>query len=404
MSEISKVKHFKRGRTHLGFYNPFLDTVIIFFFIFSLIFGPKVGPLDFSILMPFMLLLCYLKASVKVDRNELLFFLLFFIVIFYQSSVTLYYGVVDLQPVIRLIRAFIQALLLYLFIKSSPLVNNRNGLDFFYYCALLHSVIIIIGALSPDMNAILSLISGNDKAPDFRSSGLLAGFDISGMIGFISLAYFLYFKAKDDIRFFDIFSILIVFLGCIFTSRVSIFFGGFILCLIIIRFVNNNKISFFLRFFLFNFVIAYAAFFVITIAIIIEFSLSLNLFVLPSEIEYKLKFIFASDSYDTLLDMFFFPDSISATFFGLGAEVSGTDVGYVINTYRFGLVGISLSLLCYFYSVFSVDDVITRRFLLFFLFVILLLNLKNDYLFVRGIFPTFILFYFYSISSNKEVQ
>lgn len=379
-----------------------VDVVVSFVFIFTLIFAPKIGPIDLSIGIPLLLLLTCLRFDLRVGRSESIFFIFFFIILFYQIFISLYYGIPDLQPIARLIRGLMQAVLLYLFMASSPLMRIKNGLDFFYFCALAHSIIIILGAVIPDINTILSVISGNEKSPSLRSSGLLAGFDISGMISFVALIYFLVFKSSGSIKFVDVFFLSVVFLGCVFTSRVSIFFGGFIVCCVLLNFVRSKELSLIYKLLSGLFLVTYTLLFLFCTIVIIEFSFELGIIEIPIEVYSELTYVFAANSFETLLSMFFLPDSILNTIFGLGQEVAKTDVGYIINVYRFGFFGIFLAIITYCYVVFSAEKGKMRRFLLYFLAVTLLLNFKNDYIFVRGVLPVYLFFYFYSILSKEK--
>lgn len=377
------------------------NAIVCFVFIFTLIFAPKIGPIDFSLVIPFLLLLTCLRLDLKIGSVELKFFLLFSAVLIYQFSISFYNGVPDIQPIARLVRGLLQALFLYLFMASSPLVRIKNGIDIFYYCAIAHSIIVVLGAVIPELNLILSLISGNEKSPSFRSSGLLAGFDISGMISAIALLYFQLFKSNGSVSFKDVLFLTFIFLSCVFTSRVSIFLGGLILCFILVNFLKSKRLPLSFKLISGLFFTVYIFSFIICSIIIIEFSFEVGIIEIPTSFYSQLAYVFAANSYETLLNMFFLPDTFLNTLFGLGQEVGKTDVGYVINVYRFGVVGMFLAGITYIYAVFSIRRGNMRRFLYLFLAIMLLLNFKNDYFFVRGILPVFLFFYFYSIVSRN---
>lgn len=50
-----------------------------------------------------------------------------------------------------------------------------------------HSILIPIGFFSSSVNNFYSIVSGNENIKDYRSSGMLAGFDIAGFLSIIGL-------------------------------------------------------------------------------------------------------------------------------------------------------------------------------------------------------------------------
>ena len=141
---------------------------------------------------------------------------------------------------------------------------------------------------------------------------------------------------------------------------------------------------------------------------IFEASLSLGIIELDQSEIYDISTTHSLTSHMVFMDMLFLPDSSFEIIFGTGAETFYSDIGYIKDIYRYGIIGLTISILTYVLllnlAVNKLGLLISNRnlkhFIIIIFFLIFILTLKNNYIFTRGIFPFFMLIVVAAFKNN----
>lgn len=390
------VNTYQAGRLSL---NVILTRFITFLFFFSVIFFPKVSGVDLAILLP--VAICFLiitiNSTLKIHKYLFFFLLLMLFVIIYQLIIINLVNGDDFQPLARLIRAFLQSLVICFFISSCVHANGNtfNYAEYIYVCLIIHAILILIGGVSSDFNAILSEISGNNKVKDFKASGLLAGFDIAGLVNVIGILYFIFFKVEQRITFPSFLALTVLMVSSLFTSRVSLLLCGLFFCYALYLIIRSRNSDLSLK--LLSLVLLVFSFsaFVYVFLVLVSFTFNMDLVSMSADLRYDLTLVFAEDSFRVLQNMYFLPSDSIYLLFGQAEEVAGSDVGYIKNIFRVGLFGLILITISHVYFYILLKEKKQKNFVLLIVLILFALNFKNDYMYVRSIFPMLVCFSFY---------
>lgn len=355
---------------------------ISFLFLFFVIFGPKLGYVDLSVVIPFALLMLQLSLRpISIGRVFLMKLVavnsLFFINLLYLFLISSYTENYDLVSFGRLIRCTLQVNFIMLFLVSAQNLFNRNFFSWFFY---LHALIILASALNYEFSSLISLWSGNEKIRLFRSSGLFAGFDIAGIV--LIVFYWILYRERLVTKV----TTLTFIVTLIFTSRFNIMFGFIMLTwfyrkLIIQVFFLRKGLALFI---LMQLIIAFC---VTVILYLMNYTFSLDLPLYQAGIvNHNLSFIFARSQEGLFWShMFFIPGDEVTMVLGSGSQPNGSDVGYTRELFRGGIVGLFIVLVTHLLLYFLLSP--DRRIFWFCIFLILFFSLKNNYFYVRGVTP-----------------
>jgi len=380
--------------------SPLFSNVMCFIFVLFFLFGTKIAYLDLSIIVPPFFFLLVSRDLFKANKHVLLVAFLIVILMLYQTTLQLAFQTFDLDSLLRLFRAAIVCILGAVIVGSLPFSSSQLLMSIFY-SLLFQAVLIDVAACIEPLNNLLSFLSGNDRVMPFRASGLLAGFDIAGLfcvIGSLMLTLRIY-RPKYDLMlliFFTIFG-----LGSFFTSRVSMVL--FVLVFISANFLMllNYKVNFFYKLFIFTVLSLLIIWITLKYMVpIITTTFSLGVVDVDDDLLLEIVSRFSTQPNDHFLwsDMFFLPDSVFGFVFGVGTDAPTSDVGYIKDIFRYGLVGVVYSFAIYFY-IYGLAcgklKLYRINYYLSFLTVIFtlafLLTLKNNYFYTRGIFPFIVL-------------
>lgn len=353
-------------------------------------------------IVPLALLLIPLGFSLKLSKPLVIAGCLIGVLLAYQAGIQILNFVVEPEPVLRLIRALL-SVLIGIFILGLPGINQRKLVSAVFTALILHALLIDVAALVERLNLALSIVSGNDRWKPLRSSGLLAGFDIAG---FMVLAGTLLLTLRVFQFRFSVarwMCYIIFCLAAFFTSRVSLALFCVIIGVRAIFTIGALNIGWILKtsIFLLLAAIGGVVFYIYALPILdVTFSIGLlNI----SEADYdSIVARHAVQDEDQFLwsDMFFLPNSFSEIIWGIGQDALMSDVGYVKDIFRYGLVGLFLSTIIYFYlasKILAYSAPKTSSGLRAFIFTIylltFLLSFKNGYFFTRSAFPLIILIF-----------
>ncbi len=384
-----------------------------FMLVFSSIFGVKVGYLDFSILLPFLILVfCVaIRHALRFNKGFLVVAALIGILLAYQIAIQLQHSEFDINSLLRLARSIIICILFSALI-ASDIFSSRQVIHAVFYSLLVHAILVDAAAIFDPLNYFLSAISENDRVRPMRASGLLAGFDITGLLCLVGLLMVLLGVVKLKTIWTTVLICAIFILGCFFTSRVSM---AFALVFVFVFGASNllkSRLSATSKF-LFALVAAALSFYLVReyVAPIVEVTFSLGALEIDSEQRDQISSRHATQAADSFLwsRMFYLPADYLNTIFGTGVEELYTDVGYVKDIFRYGILGMLFSMFIYLY-LFMVGRQGLRRtsndslyMLLKVVFLlILILTLKNNYFFTRAVFPLTLLIVCASLMSKNE--
>lgn len=391
--------------------------VLCFIFVFFFIFGIKISFLDLSIVVPYSIAFLYIsfKRSINFEGKLLTAAVLIAVLLFYQTVVQLICQEFEINSFFRLARALLVCVLLSA-IVGSQFFSGRQILTAVFYSLLFHAALINIAAIFDPLNNFLGAISGNDRIKPLRSSGLLAGFDISGLLCLLGMLMLLLKTYTANSNLFLILYYLVFILGCFFTSRVSMALALVFLCFFFFLNLINSKKNIFIKGSLtITFIVIGYLLVSKYLMPILEVTFSLGIFNVESELRDDIVSRHAVQSSDSFLwvDMFFLPVSFFATIFGTGSETLNSDVGYIKDIFRYGIVGLLFSCIIYAY-IFIIANVSikssavqNKSFLLLIriIFVIsFVLTFKNNYIFTRAIFPLTLLMVCIPIVCRTEIK
>ena len=387
-----------------------ISKAIVFFFLFFSIFGFKIGVLDLSLAIPAALLPFMVTRNAKIPLPFMLIFYALIMLMAYQVTVQIATQNIDIESSGRIMRAAISSIIIGVFLSGMHKDNAIEILKMLTLAIALHGIFIIISALHQPTNELLSILGGNDRVRPLRSSGVLAGYDMAGLISIFGI---LLLTApinilKNEIYRFSTMAILI--LAALFTSRVSMAICLIIFSFFLAKFISKSKSHLAIKIVLIalSLLVVFQSF--KWLAVIIEITFSLGIIDVSRETVDLVTSRFAAHTGDDLLwgNMFFLPNDPINIIFGVGIEPGNSDVGYIREIFRYGVVGLILAIAIHliFIGLCYKNNIGISR-LNFFAYapivLMLLLTLKNNYILVRTAFPVFIIVtYCYGVIYGKR--
>lgn len=335
-----------------------------------MLFGPKVaGIIDVKILLVPLVYFVKFKVVKPLVIPLLLLVMLGFIVGLIEGSVMF-------QSNIRLVRVILAVLI------AEPLVRifrvtDKDILRVLY----LHVAAIFLMMNSASWYAFFKEWVGFTKGYKiYRYFGLVNGYDLAGLLAIIvmQLSYYLHFRLGR----------VLALVGSFFTSRVTIILGILI-----------GSWSFFK---------SLSAVFRVLLIIVLTITVLYNRMLLVEFYSSYSYVIGIGDGADSLggyavyslselfSSIFYWPSSVFTWLFG-GSEIR-VDSGYSMLILQYGFVGACLTLMFYLRLW---RQSASHRIVGFILLLVLLLSLKNEYLFTRSITELLLLFSFVRYNENR---
>ena len=255
---------------------------------------------------------------------------------------------------------------------------------------VLHSIIVIVFAFNPDISAVVSEALDYKDTRFLRSTGIVAGYDMAGLISIIGLFIFAFKQANNKT---DFLLALVLLLSCLLSSRVSMVIGTAIFAYMALKITKSSNLGFFAKTSMFS-----IGFSISLIAVFIAFNAVLISLGFESFFE-KESFdkVYAMGTADSLKDMYFLPPNDIALIFGLGVK-PGSDVGYVREFYKYGILGffivVSIYIFIFITSLkFLKNEKESVLIILFLLILTFILSFKNNYFLTRVSLPSLWLLY-----------
>lgn len=381
----------------------------IYIYLLFVLFGPKIaGFVDTSILAN-VCVLFFLKGYVTQLPSFVSTLIIWILIILAcYFGVALYYESIDVVFVGRLVRSLCSVLCIYVFCMYFKNVCIDEKIGWLVNVLLVHAVIVVLTAtVFVGFQEKLRVINDfGAHVRKFRSTGLMAGFDISGLICNIGLVLVLIREKFNGVKFF-IFSMAVL-----LTSRFSMISLSLILLLYLILFRKEN--SFFKNTCIALPLIAAGGLGLIILSLtttgflIDTFLPSVNV---SSNVWDILVWTYSKTDFDQTNSMYFvFPETFFTLLFGLGVY-GGTDPGYIRVINCIGLLGLLLIIM---WHVFFFYEILTKKICdrftakkrnyvaIVFSSVLLFLNMKNSYFFTGTFFELLLyVFYSYLIESDK---
>lgn len=390
--------------------------IYAYIYIFFLLFGPKIGGyVDTSVIASLITIVIFLQPDGFVLRVEGVF----------KRSIPLLIGIIGYSLIVsvvntnfdityygRLIRTIFSLVGISVFVKKSELTTDELK-DCLINVLLLHALTVIITAtVYVEGQQILKSFTGYDKhIRQYRSTGLMAGFDMAGLICNLGIVL-LFTKQRTNILKYIIFVVAVI-----YTSRFSIVSLCIVLLLFVIIMRNDLADNVVMKGVCIGTLV-----FVGTFVIILLLSTTSN--VISSTWDISSYFPRVSQFVETIEDAYsetdasaawdkYFNFSVGSFQFIFGKGVyGGGDPGYVKIINAVGVVGL-IMILAWHWNMFRellVRDSENRRlnrtriFLLICLGCVLIgLNFKNCYFFT-GTFFEIMVFILYGLERSYEEE
>jgi hypothetical protein len=371
--------------------------IYVIIVLFIAIFGPKYGFLDTRLFLVILIYSLNINDINKIPKVILwaLVFLLFLVV---YSFLIYLFNNNDYIDSLRYLRCIFGILLLLHLYRKFDFELLFNSLLFILF---LHVLSIYISVIFPSSQGFFSMISGYDK--DFRAfrvSGLVAGFDISGIFSLIT-TYVLYELIKIKSRRIYYFMFFLAYFSIFFTSRTNSVYAILIAVFFFYNFIKNFKLN---PKYIFSLVIFFSSFIYI-----------LSRFVIPILIDsWNLDIVFEvadrpdiyesgyskNDPISILQSFIIIPETITGLIFGTSFDPPDSDSGYIKVINIIGILGLVASIIFYIstYILSSLNNYIynpqtklLKSVIFFILLITFIASVKNQYFFTRGIFELFII-------------
>jgi len=212
----------------------------IFFLIFLLFYGPKIGYLDFLSLGAIFALLSYPRYLKRALNTWPMFWAI--VLTLYIAFVLLFNGVVDTWWLLRTPRYIVNSAACFVIVYY--LCANGRRDDLFYYiflAAIVHAGIVVLQANSSVFSSFLIDLLGNQQRSEIRFSGLVFGLSPAAyvMSSSIFLGYYSLLSGRiSALTFWG--GAIIIFTACLVMGRTG-FYLGFTSSLLLIMYDQISK-------------------------------------------------------------------------------------------------------------------------------------------------------------------
>jgi len=385
-----------------------------FIFIFFIIFGYKINVFDFSVIVPFLLLLvASIKNNDLLISKDILIIECLFLFLFVIGSVSYVYNVTDFEfeYLLKPIRLILLSVIIYFYFFKKN-IQLIDVIKYITIASLVNSLVIysqyILDFLDVTKNFLIHPVIGTYTP--YRKPGLCTGFPTSGLVSVIGslLSVFLMFLYRSKYWF-------IVF--CIITSTVLLSARSAMYIYILIVPVYLMYISIYYK----NYIYL-KLYFIIIICIILliyynigpllqgtidkMFANIINYYDTGDFNDYSTKHLLSSDHYSLPIQ---FDNLIIGTSLGKSSGFQPSDVSFIRIIWSNGLLSLFIYLTAFFSFLFLSYQKVKffnhkpLSVLLFCLYLsVFILMFKGPYLFSRIIGDSLLLFSLaIIINSNK---
>lgn len=391
--------------------------VASFVFVFFVFFGPKIGRFIDTSIIASILLISFVaikhERKIQIDSYTKQLVLLLFLILLYTLGVSFLNLYFDITFYGRTIRSLFSIVSISLYIRDNQKVDIDELNGILIAVLLIHAIIVLVSAtVFVDLQYMIRWFNGYNKTVRaYRSTGLMMGFDMSGLLCNLGLVLTLCRKHLNIIY-------LILFSAAtLFTSRFSILFLVVVMAIYVFIGSRNSKSSW-KKIVLFSIGVLIAIFGITLLVITTKsFSSTQSYFANQFPIIYKAAYkVNRAYNMNEELDLseskhFAINEDGFLAAFGTGIY-GGADPGYTRFINCIGFVGLFLVILWHFYAIkqsliYKVSDKrlrYNRIFIVMSIVMVLLgLNFKNSYFFT-GTFFEFMLFQLYMFRFNLNYR
>ena len=376
-----------------------MSSVLIGGLLFLAILGPKFGIVDTTVFASLaLLIIVFLKDNIVINSRYVLIILMIGFIAIYSIFISYAYKFTDTYVILRSIRCLISSVCLGIFLNNYP---QKSGfiLKVILNVIAIHSIIIVLQIIFPQLQASMMNLTGFDKKiVTLRAFGLSGGYDSAGYLCIVGLIISIYHLIYKGVKLQSILYTYVFVLAGVFTGRSVMFIMVPAVVLLNIYLLIKGKILY-KAFAVMNFGLGmYLAFtFIIPLLVAtLPFLVDLNLNAISSN-DTNYSQSFSTDSGETLMEMFFLPDSITGVLFGTGVNPIDSDVGYIKLIFMLGLFGLLITIFVYLYMFFILfnirkvikssanrDDMIIYKSLIWIIICLFFFNIKTLYFMSRN--------------------
>lgn len=394
-----------------------VKTILIYFYFYFIIFGPKYGLIDLSLCTSLIVLLYLMFTnSVSFSKKIVYLFISVIVILVYSSLVGLVCMHIDFIFIAKFIRCAVSILSISAVITTYKL-KTLKVINIILNILLLHALIVIISSVFfVELQNYLKIINNFSlQANSFRSPGLTNGYDFSGVLCIFGMLITV--LLPENIIKNKIVKIIIFICASLLTSRINMLF----LELIFLYFVFVNK----------KIEKKYKILFIMLIGItiipilglflystgykdniIIEFLLKNQYF---ADISKKIVYYYAtSDINGTIHSHFNFNKLTELELIFGSMKIANQDPGYTQYIYQIGFLGLIITFIPYFLIIYeccmkknkikvSMLDCLTRLIIMMIL-ICFALSFKNSYLLARHVTEIIIILYILFVQEQQKVR
>lgn len=213
----------------------------IFIYIFFMFFGPKIGTyLDTSIIAS--IIMIFISATrndhkIRIPKYTRALISSIILILVYSVFVSLYNSHFDITYYGRTIRSMFSVISISSFLLDNEKADIDELNEIIIWALLIHAAIVLVSAtVYVNLQYMLRSFNGYNKTIRmFRSTGLMMGFDMSGLLCNLGLVLVM---CKKRLNFFQF---AVFALATLFTSRFSILFLVVITLIYIIVNLRNSE-------------------------------------------------------------------------------------------------------------------------------------------------------------------
>ena len=397
---------------------------IVFCIISFSLWGPKIGLLDTSIIVP----LLYLSLSMVIFNGYKFQYNLIILVFFHFAMITYVFFIFiinngsdpDINLILRGVRALVSTIVLGLIFYNTK-IKIDSFIQIILLALLLHPAAIAIQLFYPESMQIFSQFWTFGKYPPFlRAFGLTAGLDTSGYMCIYGqvLSLFLSYKTNHFFKFQVCYLIFLI--AAMFTARNAMLIS-FVIALIFLIFALRVR-NYSIRVYIISLISMFSVIGSILIFPLVQYTFfdGSGVINLGSNIELNISETYSKGTFEDLTtNHLVIPSDELEIIFG-NAQKPSVDPGYIRLINTLGLVGLSINIFIYFlaliFFVFKYKAISSSRFnnheknyiqmllgvLITYILLVFIFNLKHFFFFTRGFYEILIIIGFYCLQFIKK--
>lgn len=393
-----------------------MKNIKLYFCFLFLIFGPKYGYLDLSLVTSMLIIIYHFLKLKKAYIDKRIFYIICLLIflILYTLVVSILNKNIDILFFGKLVRCVATFISTWIIINNNKNDNNRI-IDILINVLLLHAFIVLISAtIFVDLQNKLKIVTHFAlPANSLRATGLTNGYDFAGVLCLIGLVLICLYPQKN-VKF-KFLKIIVFTISSLFTSRVNMIMLELIfIYLVLINQTIKKRHKFFILIFIIISILPVLGLFLYSTGntnnFIIRFLLENPYF---SNISKKIVYYYAtSDISSSIAEHFDFSKLSNLQFFFGAMKDANQDPGYTQYIYSIGLIGLLLTLTIYFKILkscltinYNKGKIINyyRQIITIIICICFVLSFKNSYLLARHVTEVLAILYACYISENKKI-